>query len=193
VPEDDLRCPSCGALVSADAEWCGQCFSSLRSAPEPEPDPEPEPEPATRSATADQERRIAAEPSAFDRAPAREPFWPCSVCGAENPIALDVCAVCGTPFAQVMRTSVGGVPHVDPRDAVVRSLIFPGLGHRALGRNVDGLARGVLFAVTFGLGVLLAIASAGSAALVGAFVLFLAAGIGVYVMSASCSWGSRCW
>jgi hypothetical protein len=38
--------------------------------------------------------------------------------------------------------------------------------------------------VTFGLGVLLAIAAAGSAALVGAFVLFLVAGIGVYVMSA---------
>jgi hypothetical protein len=136
-----------------------------------------------RSAAADQERRVVAEPTVTDRAPAREPVWPCSVCGAENPIAFDICAVCGTPFAQVMRASVG-VPHVDPRDAVVRSLIFPGLGHRALGRNVDGLARGVLFAVTFGLGVLLAIAAAGSAALVGAFVLFLAAGIGVYVMSA---------
>ena len=136
-----------------------------------------------RSATAEQERRVVAEPSASGRSSAREPFWPCSVCGAENPIALDICAVCGTPFAQVMRASVG-VPHVDPRDAVIRSLIFPGLGHRALGRNVDGLARGVLFAVTFGLGVLLAIAAAGSAALVGAFVLFLAAWIGVYVMSA---------
>jgi hypothetical protein len=173
VPDDDLRCPSCGALVSADAEWCGQCFSSLRAAPEPEP--------ALRSATADQERRAVADRP--DRAPAREPFWPCSVCGAENPIALDICAVCGTPFAHVMRAPIGA-PHVDPRDAVIRSLIFPGLGHRALGRNVDGLARGVLFAVTFGLGVLLAIAAAGSAALVGAFVLFLVAGTGVYVMSA---------
>jgi len=113
----------------------------------------------------------------------REPFWPCSVCGAENPIALDLCSVCGTPFAQVMRTAAD-TPQVDPRDAVIRSLIYPGLGHRALGRPVDGLARGVLFAVAFGLGILLAIAAAGSAALVGAFVLFLAAGIGVYVMSA---------
>ena len=115
--------------------------------------------------------------------PAREPFWPCSVCGAENPIAFDACSVCGTPFAQVMR-SPASRPKVDPRDAVVRSLIFPGLGHRALGRNVDGLARGVLFAVTFGLGILLAVAAAGSAALVGAFVLFLVAGIAVYAMSA---------
>jgi hypothetical protein len=105
------------------------------------------------------------------------------VCGAENPIALDICAVCGTPFAHVMR-SPAEASHVEPRDAVVRSLIFPGLGHRALGRNVDGFARGVLFAVTFGMGLLLALVASGSAALVGAFILFLIAGIAVYVMCA---------
>jgi len=65
---------------------------------------------------------------------------------------------------------------VDPRDAAIRSLIFPGLGHRALGRGLDGLARGVLFVVTFGLGVLLAIAASGSGALVAAWALFLVAG-----------------
>jgi len=73
---------------------------------------------------------------------------------------------------------------MEPRDAAIRSLIFPGLGHRALGRGLDGLARGVLFAVTFGLAASLAVAAAGSGALVAAFVLFLAAGVGVYTMSA---------
>jgi ribosomal protein L40E len=157
VPDVDLRCPSCGALVSADADWCGQCFSSLRPAPEPE----------TRAPAADTVTRVG----------------PCSVCGAENPIDLDVCSVCGTPFAHVMRSEPAR-PRIDPRDAVIRSLIFPGLGHRAVGRPVDGVARGVLFAVTFGLGVLLAVAAAGSGALVGAFVLFIVAGVAVYVMSA---------
>jgi hypothetical protein len=28
----ESRCPTCGALVSADAEWCGQCFSPLERA-----------------------------------------------------------------------------------------------------------------------------------------------------------------
>jgi len=135
-----------------------------------------------RSATTEPDRGPTGE-SSVDRGPPREPFWPCSVCGAENPIALDMCSVCGTPFAQMMRGSVDA-PSLEPRDAVVRSLIFPGLGHRALGRNVDGFARGVLFAVTFGLGLLLAIAAGGSAPLVAAFVLFLVAGIGVYVMCA---------
>jgi ribosomal protein L40E len=175
VPDDVLRCPSCGALVSADAEWCGQCFTSLRRAPDRERE-----SPTSDDGTPPSE---PSGPAAGERAPAREPFWPCSVCGAENPIALDLCSVCGTPFAHVMRTAVDA-PRVDPRDAVVRSLIFPGLGHRALGHPVDGLARGVLFAVTFGLGILLAIAAAGSAALVAAFVLFLLAGIAVYMMSA---------
>jgi ribosomal protein L40E len=168
VPDVDLRCPTCGAIVSADADWCWRCFSSLRTELEPAAS-EPPAEPRT--------------PPARAAAPTRDPFWPCSVCGAENPIDLDVCAVCGTPFAQVMRTDVDR-PTIDPRDAVIRSLIFPGLGHRAVGRPVDGLARGVLFAVTFGLGVLLALAAAGSGALVGAFVLFILAGIGVYAMSA---------
>ena len=171
MPDVDLRCPSCGALVSADADWCGQCFASMRPAPEAEAPP--------RTIDAESQR----EPTNAALVASREPFWPCSVCGAANPIALDVCAVCGTPFAQVMRTPADR-PRVDPRDAVIRSLIFPGLGHRAVGRPVDGLARGVLFVVTFGLGILLAIAAARSGALVVAFVLFLVAGIGVYVMSA---------
>jgi hypothetical protein len=58
-----------------------------------------------------------------------------------------------------------------------------------VGRGLDGLARGVLFAVTFGLGASLAVAAAGSGALVAAFILFLLAGIGVYAMSAVEAYG----
>ena len=116
------------------------------------------------------------------------PFWPCPVCGGKNPIQLDSCATCGTPFAQVMRVPDERA-RIEPRDAAIRSLIFPGLGHRAVGRGLDGLARGVLFAVTFGLGASLAVAAAGSGALVAAFILFLLAGIGVYAMSAVEAYG----
>jgi len=168
VPDDDLRCPNCGALVSEDAAWCGQCFAPLGRAPEPPPAAQPT-EIATGATTERAERPM--------------PFWPCPVCGGKNPIQLDSCATCGTPFAQVMRAP-GERTRIEPRDAAIRSLIFPGLGHRALGRGIDGLARGVLFAVTFGLGVLLAIAAAGSGALVAAFALFLVAGVSVYAMSA---------
>ena len=172
VPGDDLRCPNCGALVSEDAAWCGQCFAPLGQPPEPLPPVHPTAGDAPGSVG------VATEPS--ER---RQPFWPCPVCGGKNAIELDSCATCGTPFAQVMRVPEERV-RIEPRDAAIRSMIFPGLGHRALGRGLDGLARGVLFAVTFGLGVLLAIAAAGSGPLVASFTLFLVAGICVYAMSA---------
>ncbi|MGH2754925.1 MAG: hypothetical protein ACRDLB_10885 [Actinomycetota bacterium] len=40
--QEHMRCPSCGGLNRADAEWCGQCLR--RFAPRPEPEPEPSPE-----------------------------------------------------------------------------------------------------------------------------------------------------
>ena len=32
-----MRCPQCGALVRAGADWCTLCYADLRPAPEPEP------------------------------------------------------------------------------------------------------------------------------------------------------------
>jgi hypothetical protein len=164
-------------LVSEDAAWCGQCFAPLGRALEPPVVAQP-----TDAETA---TGVGATTEPTERP---MPFWPCPVCGGKNPIQLDSCATCGTPFAQVMRVP-GERTRIEPRDAAIRSLIFPGLGHRALGRGLDGLARGVLFAVTFGLGASLAVAAAGSGALVAAFVLFLVAGIGVYAMSAVEAYG----
>ena len=42
---------------------------------------------------------------------------------------------------------------VDPGRAIGLSLIFPGLGHRVLGRGAEGLARAVVFLWTTGMGV----------------------------------------
>ena len=160
----ERRCPNCGALVTASATWCGQCFASLE---EPRAATVAPPAPATGAAP--QERRA--------------PFWPCPICGEENPIELDVCAVCGTPFATVMRAEPER-PAVAPRDAMIRSLLFPGLGHQLVGRGTDGMARGVLFVVTAGIAVLLGLATAASGSLTASFALFVLAAIGVYVMSA---------
>ena len=123
---EDRRCPNCGALVAAEAEWCGQCYASLA------PGSEPEPEFRTRP------RKGAAT-------------WPCPVCEAENPIELDACATCATPFAALMRRPDPGRGSTDPKEAAIRSLIFPGLGHRMLGRGGEGLSRSALFVVTAGM------------------------------------------
>jgi len=131
------RCPNCGALVGADAEWCGQCFSSLR-AREPEPTSEPPGPGGTHPPTEEKQT----------------PGWPCPVCDNRNPVEADVCEVCGTPFSRVLRQSEPRAV-VEPRRALVRSLLFPGLGHAALGRGMEGLTRAVLFAWTFGIALLL--------------------------------------
>ncbi len=155
--------------MSDDAEWCGQCFTSLRG---PEPEPEPEPVPA------EPPRANQAAPPAPPREAA---FWPCTVCGAENPIAADVCATCGTPFATVMR----GVSRaaVDPRQARTRSLLFPGAGHAALGYPVDGFARGAVFALSLGVAIFLRLTVPHSALMVLAIGTLLVCAIGVYVLS----------
>ena len=91
---DEVRCPNCGALVSADAEWCGQCFSSLQVA-QPEP-------PAAGPAVAPAGRATSSPAGAKAAA-----TWPCPTCGEDNPIELDTCAVCGTSFAQLLRQEEG--------------------------------------------------------------------------------------
>jgi ribosomal protein L40E len=167
----EARCPSCGALVSGDAEWCGQCFAPLRRPPEPEREPE---------------RTAAAAPPAVvgtDDAGVAAAAWPCPVCGERNPIELDACRVCGTPFAQLLRQDEPR-PTIAPRDAFLWSLIFPGVGHAKVGRGPDGIARGTLFGLTFGLTLVIVLAGVSNPALLGAVALLLTCALTVYVGSA---------
>jgi len=167
VHDDDRRCPSCGALVAPDATWCGQCYADLRVA-----------EPASPARDAD-----AVEAPSPGGAVRPGPGWPCTVCGARNPLDLDACATCGTPFAALMRDA-GAAPEVRPRDALAWSLLFPGLGHRLAGRPLDGLARGVLFAVSFAMALLVGVAGVRSGPGLLAFALFALTTIAVYAGSA---------
>jgi hypothetical protein len=171
--DEERRCPSCGALVLADAPWCGQCFASLA-----EPELEPEPIEAAAQGAAEG----AGSSAATDRA-AKVPTWRCPACEHDNAIELDACAVCGTPFATLMRQGEER-PQVDPKDALAWSLIFPGLGHRKVGRGVDGLARGVLFAVLFSMALLTGLSGVSSGTIFGLFAVFMGFSLAVYVGSA---------
>jgi hypothetical protein len=153
--------------VSADAEWCGQCFTSLKAPPQPEPEP-----------------ALAAAPARPAAAVQRgEALWPCPACGERNLIDLDACRVCGTPFAQLFREREAR-PEVSPRDAMLWSLIFPGVGHAKAGRAADGVARGTLFVLTFGLTLVIVLAGVSNAALFGVVGLLLSSAIAIYVGSA---------
>ncbi len=167
---DDLRCPNCGALVIADAEWCGQCFTSLRAAPDPEPAASPVLE---RGAAGEEERSSHAAAA-----------WPCPTCGSQNPIELDVCGVCGTSFAQLLRQDEPG-PTISPRDAFLWSLVFPGVGHAKAGRAGDGIARGTLFVLTFGLALVVVLSGVSSAPVFAVVALLLISALTIYLGSAA--------
>jgi hypothetical protein len=152
--------------VSADADWCGQCFTSLRDAVE-------EPEPATP---------LLARPGARTEGAALT--WPCPTCGAQNPIELDVCGVCGTSFGQLLRQEEAA-PSVSPRDAFLWSLVFPGVGHAKAGRAPDGIARGTLFALTFGLALVIVLSGVATPAVLGVVVLLLVSALVLYLGSAA--------
>lgn len=183
-----VRCPSCGALVGADVEWCPQCFTSLHpsqvppvpsgataaapdagssaassavSAPVHEPGP-PAPPPGALA------ERPDAQPGpppvgvagSDELGPPRTPTWACPVCETENPLEADACTVCGTPFAQLLRQDPAR-KSVDPSAAMRRSLLFPGLGHAMVGESIDGFVWGFLFVFVLAMAVLLVLARLG--------------------------------
>ncbi len=171
---DGTRCPNCSALVSEDADWCGQCFTPLRT-------PEPEPEPAAVASPAPSPMGAARGPGETPARPAAT--WPCPTCGSSNPIELDVCAVCGTSFAQLLRQEEDRSA-VSPREAFLWSLTFPGVGHAKAGRAADGIARGTLFVLTFGLTLVIVSSGVSTGPVFGVVALLLVSALLLYVGSA---------
>ena len=175
----ERRCPTCGALVAADAEWCGQCFTPLRVA---EPD-------APGAAAAVGERPAASSAEALGGAIQIEdgkPSWTCPACETRNPIEASVCTTCGTPFGRLLEEPES-LPDVDPQTAAVWSMALPGLGHWKLGRRGDAIARFAMFGWSFGALLVLLVSRFGKGGL-GAtmplFLLFLGASVAIYVLSA---------
>jgi ribosomal protein L40E len=174
---DQARCPNCSALVSPDADWCGQCFQPLRAkAPAPGSSSESVPEAAPTSG-----KPVAAIAEAGPGEGGAT--WPCPTCGSQNPIDLDVCAVCGTSFAQLLRQQEDR-PTVSPRDAFLWSLTFPGVGHAKAGRAADGIARGTLFVLTFGLSLVIVLSGVSNAPVFGVVAILLLSALVLYLGSA---------
>jgi hypothetical protein len=155
--------------VSADADWCGQCFASLRPTPT-------DPEPSTA-----REHPRPAEGNAREGGSAAT--WPCPTCGSQNAIELNTCTVCGTSFAQLLRQEEAG-PTVSPRDAFLWSLTFPGVGHAKVGRAPDGIARGTLFVLTFGLALVIVLSGVSTAPVFAVVALLLVSALTLYLGSA---------
>ncbi len=188
------RCPNCGALVGADAEWCTQCFTRLDT-PQPGGEGGSGPDGLTPDAGS------LSEAEARPAVPARPRpdadlgervihsrgdtiVWDCPACQTENPIDAPICSACGTPFRQVLQEPEEPIG-VDPGRAAMLSLIFPGVGHFAVGQRGEGIARGVVFAFALVTGIVsLGAVMRGSGGLsTMLMVMSLGAAGGLYVVS----------
>jgi hypothetical protein len=151
-------CPQCNGAVRAGAPWCTQCWADLRPPPPAAAPAEPvalvpgQPlalgqdltgasavSPAPRSGTGVGDGVDAEEAGVG---------WPCGLCEATNPLSLDACAACGSPFLATLSAQEPPL------------LALPGIGDvTRLGRGARiGLALGVVAVfvlAVFLLGVLL--------------------------------------
>jgi TM2 domain-containing membrane protein YozV len=111
--------------------------------------------------------------------------WVCPTCQNENPLEASACATCGTPFASLFNEPERG-PRTPPGRAVSLSLLFPGVGHFALGRGVEGLARGVVFAwlIATVLAIVIMRRGVGLGPFLPLLALLLLAAVTVYVLTA---------
>jgi hypothetical protein len=161
----ERRCPSCGALVAADADWCGQCLASLR-------------EPASATPAAPGRIAVATASRLGHGAGGDEPLaaWRCPTCDADNDLDVHSCRICGTPFSRLFE-GPQRPPAVSPGAAAAWSLLLPGLGHWFARRHAEAVARFVLAAWVGGMLVLLLVSRDGKdgfgtvAALVGLFAI----------------------
>jgi hypothetical protein len=184
----ERRCPNCGALVGEGAEWCGQCFTDLRSPHISRAQAEPRievpigvtgvdhpngHEPGGRE-PAGGETPVSAEPS--------DAGWPCAVCGRGNPMEVNLCLSCGTPFGHGFEQPEER-PSITPTSAVKWSLLYPGLGHLKAGRTMDAVARAIVFTWPFVTGLLfLSAHPAGRLGVIGALGgTFLMAAVLLYI------------
>jgi hypothetical protein len=115
------------------------------------------------------------------------PTWTCPACSEANPLDLDICRVCGTAFRTLLKEPEV-VPDVEPAVALRRSLMFPGLGHVAVGRVAEGVARATLFLWSVGTALFALSArgdgSAGLGPMAPMAIMFMVAAVAVYGLSA---------
>lgn len=185
-----VTCASCGARNGSESVWCTMCFEPLR---QPEPDQSavepgrvevPSIEPTSDGALAAMETQaaaIASDPPASEAIAGSIPSdstWSCGTCESVNPIAENVCPVCGTTIFQTMGAEEHDVTLT--QDQGLRLGLVPGLAHARLGEPVLGFILAVLVLACLAFG-LIFISSGGAIwGLVVGFVGLLTWGVSIF-------------
>lgn len=166
---DQVVCSQCGARSPAEADWCGQCFASLGEHTEEGHGPSTAGDLIEIPAAAPTQIAEPASQSPLDEGDDLNPdpgpqvgTWVCTVCGISNPLELELCSACGTSVFTSFGAAVEEPVKVDPQHALLRSLVFPGLGHAYAKQGLLGLAIGGLALMSLGFGIGLVVTGVGS-------------------------------
>ena len=206
-----MRCLSCGARNSETADWCTQCYASLRGRPADPVElstssqaPRSEPEPSAQvPPQALPSRPVPPGPTgAHGAGPTGatrdvrdhdgEVQWRCERCDTWSPLLAPSCTTCGGPrhgFGEVAARPADR--DVSSGSVTALSVALPGAGHLLVGRVGTGSARLLLW-VLWLVGGLSTVRGAGSATLalpgvvllVGAGVLWAATQVDVQHLTA---------
>ena len=136
-----MRCPHCGGLNGPDAEWCGQCLASFEAEGSPGARRDGPPG-GTASPIGNAPSPAAGTLARVVQVTGEGITWRCARCDSVNAFEVDVCSVCGSPFAATIRPR-SEVPEKDPGRAALLSLLMPGAGHAYLGLWGQALARAI--------------------------------------------------
>lgn len=151
-------CSQCGARNPAEAEWCGQCFASLHEQTVSGDQRPPEDAlPENLTTAVEQDPPSDSAQAATDRAEGgqgpKPNTWTCSVCETPNPLEVEHCSACGSSIFRAFGAEVEEDIRVDPQQALLRSAIFPGLGHAYAKQGLLGSAIGGLTLMSLGFGI----------------------------------------
>ncbi|HKZ28734.1 MAG TPA: Ran-binding zinc finger domain-containing protein [Acidimicrobiia bacterium] len=166
---DPVVCSQCGARSPAAAEWCGQCFAPLGGHADDEQNS------SSDSGRIDNPTAVQADVVGTalpissgngkrqDAAPGpKSGTWVCSLCEVSNPLDVEQCSACGTSIFRSFGATIEEQIMVDPQRALLRSLMFPGLGHAYAKQGLLGSAIGGLALMSLGFGVGLVATGVGS-------------------------------
>ncbi len=169
-----MKCPSCGARNTTEADWCTQCYASFApeaqepatpssevpaAAPEGAVAASSEPSPPSSDATG-QQMSASAPDIAEDVSPRTtistagdirdvdgHVQWRCPTCQTWVGLEESSCGTCGAVRAGFGEpaNATGGAVDVPEQTMLGTSVVVPGLGHILAGRTGSGITRLVLF------------------------------------------------
>ncbi len=140
--------------------WCGQCFASLgdqfATASESPEDVSDSTLTVTAHTGGGAELQSTGDPVAIEPPVLASPkpgTWVCTVCELANPLEVEQCTACGTSIFRAFGAVVEETISVDPQQALLRSVMFPGLGHAYAQQGLLGSAVGGLALMSLGFGI----------------------------------------